>query len=259
MEHKPKIYKSQSLLRVMDLSILEDLGLTPAEIKVYIALLEVGASSAGNILEKSRLQNSVVHRALNSLIEKGLISYIMEGRRKIYQATDPDNFYTFIEDKKKRFEQILPQLKQKQEMTKDPSEGTIFKGRRGINEIYQTLLNSRGKEYITYGGGERVTYSIMGEAWWKNLHTKRIELNIPSRQVFDETIRDFGEELRKRPLSKVKFLTADFEQLTETIVIGDYVAIVIFTKEPYGMLIKDPVVVDSYKKNFEILWKKAKV
>ena len=66
------------MCNIMDTSILEDLGLTQAEIKVYIALLELGSSSAGQILEKSGLQNSVVHRALNSLIEKGLISYILE-------------------------------------------------------------------------------------------------------------------------------------------------------------------------------------
>ena len=42
----------------MDTSILEDLGLTQAEIKVYVGLLELGSSSAGHILEKSGLQNS---------------------------------------------------------------------------------------------------------------------------------------------------------------------------------------------------------
>jgi len=67
----------------MDTQILEDLGLTNAEIRVYVALLELGSSSAGKIIEKSGLQNSVVHRALNSLIEKGLISYIKEGKRTL--------------------------------------------------------------------------------------------------------------------------------------------------------------------------------
>ena len=94
----------------MDITILEDLGLTSGEIKVYMALLELGNSTAGPLLEKSGLQNSVVHRALNTLIEKGLISFITEGKRKIYQATDPENFYTFIDDKKKRFENEIKDL-----------------------------------------------------------------------------------------------------------------------------------------------------
>ena len=241
----------------MDVTILEDLGLTQAEIKVYIALLELGSSTAGQILQKSKLQNSVVHRALNSLIEKGLISFILEGKRKIYQATDPENFYNFIEDKKKRFEHLLPELKEKQKISKKEEQATIFRGKRGLNELYNYLLSSGGKEYNTFGGGTRVTYDIMSETWWKNLHAKRIAKKIKCRQVFDETIRKFGEELNKKPLTKIKFLSKRFEQLQETVIIGNYIGIAIFTEHPYGLLIKDQIVADGYRKQFELLWKTA--
>ncbi|MBU2561810.1 MAG: hypothetical protein KKD17_05930 [Nanoarchaeota archaeon] len=241
----------------MDTSILEDLGLTRAEIKVYMSLLELGTSSAGQILEKSGLQNSVVHRALNSLIEKGLISFILEGKRKIYQAIDPENFYDFIEAKKKRFDEILPELKQKQKLARKITFGEIFKGKRGINQMYLTLLNSGGKEYNTFGGGSQVTYDVMGETWWKNLHAKRIAKKIPCRQVFDETIRKFGDALNKKPLTNIRFLSKEHAQLQETVIIGDYVGIAIFTENPYGVLIKDKVVADGYRKQFEILWNKA--
>lgn len=242
----------------MDTSILEDLGLTQAEIKVYVALLELGSSTAGSILEKSRIQNSVLHRALNSLIEKGLINFILEGRRKIYQATDPENFRNFIDDKKKRFEEILPELKNKQKLTKRQESAAVFRGKRGINELYNTLLNSGGKEYNTFGGGTRVTHDIMGESWWKNLHARRIDKKIKCRQVFDETIRSFGEQLRKKPITKIKFLSRKFEQLQETVIIGDCIGIAIFTKNPYGLLIRDKSVADGYRKQFEVLWKEAK-
>ncbi|MFH1590218.1 MAG: helix-turn-helix domain-containing protein [archaeon] len=242
----------------MDITILEDLGLTESEIKTYLATLELGSTTAGPILKKSNLQNSVVHRALNNLIEKGLINYILEGRRKVYQATDPNNFYDFIENKKKRFEQILPELKAKQEMAKEQNQATIYQGKRGLNEIYTILVNTEGKEYNTYGGGTRVTHDAMGKTWWRNIHAKRIANKLPARQIFDETIRDFGTELRKRPITKIRFLPQDFEQLTEIVIVGEYVAINIFAENPYGILIKDKTVVEGYKKNFELLWKKAK-
>ncbi len=242
----------------MDTSILEDLGLTQAEIKVYMSLLELGSSSAGLILEKSRLQNSVMHRALNSLIDKGLISFILEGKRRIYQATDPENFRNFIDNKKKRFEEILPELKNRQKFVKKQECASIFRGKKGINELYNTLLNSGGKEYNTFGGGTKVTHNIMGGVWWKNLHARRIEKKIKSRQVFDETIRKFGEELKKRPITNIRFLSRKFEQLQETVIIGDSVGIAIFTKNPYGLLIKDSLVADGYRKQFEILWKEAR-
>ncbi|MDD5337113.1 MAG: helix-turn-helix domain-containing protein [Candidatus ainarchaeum sp.] len=243
----------------MNSRILEDLGLTKVEISVYVALLEVGSSGASAVLRRSGLQNSTVHRALNSLIEKGLVSFIMEGRRKVYQATDPNHFYEFIEDKKRQFEEILPELKRKQLASRSETEATVYRGNRGINEIYNRLLNSGGREYLTFGGGKRVTYDAMGEEWWKRLHTKRIKLGIRARQVFDESIVEFGKALNRRPLSSIRFLSQEFEQLSETIIIGDCVAIVIFSENPYGIFIKDWTVADSYRKNFEILWKKAKI
>ena len=242
----------------MDVSILEDLGLTRNEIKIYLALLDLGSSSAGKIIGMSHLQNSVTHRTLNSLIEKGLINFVLEGRRKIYQATNPEHFFQFMEEKKVRFEQILPELKLKQKLAEKKENAVIYRGIKGIKEIYHNLISTKAKEYNTFGGGKAVTYEVMGEFWWKNLHTRRIANKLPARQIFDETIRKFGEELKHRPLSKIRFLPQKFAQLTEIVIVGDKVGIIIFAQHPYGFLIEDKIVADSYRKQFELMWKLAK-
>src|SRR3989344_2419504 len=110
----------------MDTEILKELGLTRTEIRIYLTLLELGSSTAGSILEKSRLPNSTVHRDLNSLIEKGIINFILEGKRKVYQATNPEHFFEFIEDKKRRFEEILPELKKKQNIKREQETASIY-------------------------------------------------------------------------------------------------------------------------------------
>ena len=242
----------------MDISIMEGLGLTNAEAKTYVALLELGSSGASAILKRSGLHNSTLHRSLNSLVEKVLVSYIFECHRKVYQATDPNHFYEFMDDKRARFEKILPELKQKYAAIKAENETVLYRGRNGISEIYNRLLRSGGKEYLTFGGGKRVTFDSMGKEWWGRLHDKRIKLGISARQVFDESILEFGRALNRRSLSQVRFLSQEFEQLSETIIIGDCVAIVIFSENSYGILIHDKEVAESYRKNFEILWKKAK-
>lgn len=243
----------------MDTTILEDLGLTQAEIKTYLALLKLGSSTAGNILEKSGLQNSVVHRSLHALIEKGLISYILSGRRKIYQATDPNNFINFIEDKKVRFTQLLPELKNLQLFANQTTSAELFKGKKGISEMYISILNRGGKEYNTFGGGSRVTFDVMGDTWWRNLHRKRIDKKIKSRQLFDETLQKFGKELNKLPLTNIHFLPKEFEQLQETVILGEQVGIAIFAQNPYGVLIRDNAVAEGYRKQFELLWGMAKL
>ncbi len=242
----------------MDTSILEDLGLTNAEIKVYIALSELGSSVAGPIIEKTGLQNSVIHRALHSLITKGLITFIVEGKGKTYQISDPRTFLTYLDEKRHKFETIIPELLRRRDSTKEKKEAVTFKGKKGITQMYTQLLNSGGNEYNTFGGGKGVTYDIMGETWWRNLHVRRIALKLKSRQIFDASIKPFGESLNKLPYTQIRFLPQEFQQLTETVIVGEYVAVAIFTDDPYGILIHDRSAAEGYRKHFELLWKSAK-
>jgi sugar-specific transcriptional regulator TrmB len=242
---------------MIDISVFEELGLTDSEAKTYLALLELGSSTAGDILVKSGLQNSVIHRALNSLIEKSIINYIMEGKRKVYQATDPTNFYHFIDEKKRKFDDILPKLKEKQSLSRNSETATVYKGNRGINEVYSLLRSQGSKEYLSFGGGRQCELR-MGTSWWKNHHLKRLDNKLPSRQVFDETVRGFGNFLHNKPLSQVRFLPAEFEQFQETVIVADYVAITIFTDIAYSLLIHDRLVAEGYRKHFELLWKQSK-
>jgi sugar-specific transcriptional regulator TrmB len=241
----------------MDLEIFKELGLSESEIKIYVTLLGIGSSTAGEILTKSKLQNSVVHRALNSLIEKSLISFISEGKRRIYSSIDPENFYDFIEEKKKKFTELLPELKKKQKRAKVKEAASIFKGIRGIKEVYNFMINQKGKEYLTYGGGKPCA-NKMGDTWWLNMHQKRIANKLKARQVFDKSILKVGSEIAKLKFTNVRYLPEEFAQFQETVIVGNYVSINVFSEEPYSFLIHDRHVADGYRKHFEILWKRAK-
>jgi sugar-specific transcriptional regulator TrmB len=242
----------------MDTEILQNLGLTNAEIKVYLTLLELGSSSAGPIIEKSGLQTSVIHRALNSLIEKGLINFVLEGKRKMYQATDPESFFDFINEKKRKFEEILPELKKKQSSSLQKEKATIYKGIRGVKEAYSIMINEKGKEYITFGGGP-ITTEIMGFTWWLNLHERRIANKLPSRQVFDVLVKEIDKgRIANKKITNIKYLSKEFAGFQETVIVGNLVSINVFTETPYSFVIKDKNVAESYKKYFELLWKQAK-
>ncbi len=242
---------------MIDTSILEELGLTNTEIRVYVSLLEIGESSAGNILEKSKLPNSTVHRDLNSLIEKGIVSFVREGKKKLYRANSPETFINFIEEKKRKFLTILPQLKQTQNTSKKEDLAGVYKGVKGIKEVYSMIINSKGEEYNTFGGGY-ITAEVMGLDWWINLHKRRVENKLPSRQIFDLTVKKDAKEIKENPLTKIKYVEEKFASFQETVICGDYVAIAIFSENPYAFLIKDKSVAESYRKYFEILWASSK-
>jgi len=56
--------------------ILEEIGLEHIEAKIYLALVELGETTAGDIAKKTNLQRSTTYLYLEKLIKLGLVSYI---------------------------------------------------------------------------------------------------------------------------------------------------------------------------------------
>jgi len=239
----------------MDTKILEDIGLTNAEIKVYLALLELGVAGAGHIIEKSGLQSSVVHNTLNNLINKGFISFSLKGKKRIYQAGNPENISDYIEQKKKEFQAILPELLFRQKSSKEKPISSTFEGIRGIKELLCELLDAGGKEHHTFGSAKESL--MLGDSFWVNYHKRRSEKGIKAELIFNESLR-FWKAEKKYPKSEVKYTKEGFEPLTETIIRNDKIGIIIWTEKPIGVLIHNKSAADSYDKFFKMIWKNAK-
>lgn len=136
----------------MDTSILENLGLSQGEIKVYLTLLETGSTKVGMIIERSNMASSAVHNSVNSLMDKGLITYIKKGKIKHYQAVPPKQLIDFIDEKKTKLQKILPELELKQKLAEDKQEAEIFEGTKGIISMLNILIDNtkKGEEYLFF-------------------------------------------------------------------------------------------------------------
>ena len=66
----------------MEFNALKDAGLTDGEAKVYLALLELGSSTTGPIIHKSKIAKSIVYQILEKLMQKGLVSYVTKEKTK---------------------------------------------------------------------------------------------------------------------------------------------------------------------------------
>ncbi len=248
------VFKYTEAIFLMDTSVLEDIGLTNAEIKVYLALLELGSASAGPIIELSGLQSSVVHMTLNKLIDKGFVSFVKDGGRNYYQASNPKNISEYIQEKKDRFEKILPTLLIKQKTSKQKPEVVAFRGIKGVKELLYELLEAGGAEHHTFGSTKESL--MLGDAWWVSYHKKRSSKGIQAKLLFNDSLKSWAAE-KKYPKVEVRYTGKGFEPLTETIIRGDKLGIIIWTKRPIGILINNKTVADSYDEFFEIIWETA--
>ncbi|MFH1649195.1 MAG: helix-turn-helix domain-containing protein [Candidatus Woesearchaeota archaeon] len=139
----------------MNIEVIEDLGFSQREAQAYLALLELGPSTITPITEHTGIPSSKIYEVLRRLADKGMVSYIVKGRAKHFQAAAPENLLNTFNDRKTRFESILEELKKKQEFTNKQSKVEYVEGKKAIFSILNKLLNEAkpGEEYFAFSVG----------------------------------------------------------------------------------------------------------
>ena len=101
----------------MDETLLEKLGLTKGEIKVYLALNKLIEATVGPIGKHSKVSKSKIYDILDKLIEKGLVGYITKQGTKYFTANDPHMILEYLAKKenelkktKEEISELIPQL-----------------------------------------------------------------------------------------------------------------------------------------------------
>ncbi|MBP7708145.1 hypothetical protein KA107_00540, partial [Candidatus Pacearchaeota archaeon] len=166
----------------MDEQVLEEIGLTKGEIKVYFTLLKIGTTTTGKIIEKAQISGGKVYVILDKLIKKGLVSFITKEKTKYFQASNPKEILNYIDEKeanlrqkKNKIREQLPSLLSLQDLSNKKYETQIYLGYNGIKTvIFDVLANLSSKEEILIMGinlSRDERYNLL----WKNWHHERIK------------------------------------------------------------------------------------
>ena len=234
----------------METKILEDIGLTPGEIKVYIALLESGPSTAGNILKKANIQNSVFHFNINRLIEKGLVSYKKINKFRVYKAAEPDKFLDYLKDKESKIKKFLPQLKERQAKTKQEKEVELFEGVKGITTLFNILVedSKKGDEFLFFAPDLPKIEEI--QKFYEMYDIKRHSRGLLVKGIAPKKLKPL---FKKRRYTKMKYTDMPLPANTS---ICNKMAIMSWDEKPFGILISSRNIIQRQKDFFNALWKK---
>ncbi len=246
-------------------SILEEIGLTKNEIKIYLALLELGSTSTGAIIKKTRIHTSKVYDGLERLSGKGLVSYIVQANTKYFKAVNPERLIEFLHDKKKQIDQqedeiksIIPKLKSRQLTVGDLTEAEIFQGWKGMETVYRMLRDNLGKDDMNYvmGASKGEDEEKVREFFTRHINFLG-QKEIRQKIIFNEEARGNLPVYKKYPkLFQLRYMN----NITpaEINIWLDKTMIVILRRNPTIILIHDQKVSDSFRKYFGELWKIAK-
>ena len=124
----------------MDTQPLRDMGLTEIEISVYFALLEKGPSPTGIIIRKTGLHKATVYQTLERLEEKGVVSYIIQDNRHVFQAEDPTILLEQLKEREENLKAIMPQLHGMAQLAEQQITAKVYCGKKGIISIYRDVF-----------------------------------------------------------------------------------------------------------------------
>jgi sugar-specific transcriptional regulator TrmB len=248
----------------MEIRILEELGLSRGEAKIYLALLEHGSLTTGPIAKYSGITNSKVYKILDRLSIKGLVSSILIGKVKKFSASNPKQVLNLIKNKKanltdleKEYKKEIPMLESLSKESQKNSKVEVFEGYRGLKSVFDSILdNLKNRDELFTIGISPIEGEIKN--YFYHFYKKQEKIGFKIKALFNNSAREIAKE-RKNKYTFFRFMPG--EMLTPAVIntYRDKTLINIRSKKEafFTIVITSKETADSFRQYFNLLWKIA--
>lgn len=130
--------------------ILQSLGLHKDEIRLYLTLIEIPPATVSELARVTGIHRPLIYRALPALQEKGLVSTVIKGKHKRYDAEPPIRVGRLFKDLEQSFSRLLPSLEIAYEARENRPVMKYYEGKDGIRRVFEDLLESLKKGDVFY-------------------------------------------------------------------------------------------------------------
>ncbi len=247
----------------MNFEILKQFGLHNNDILVYEALCSLGVSKTGAMIKETGIASSRVYESLRALIEKGLVTYFVKNNIKYYRAELPNKL---IDEYKQNIDSLnvlsqvvsaLPNVK------KSRNEINVFEGAHGFELAFRQHIDAIEKggmvAFTAFSSQSINSSSSLRKrlAFFEKVDDWTFVKTSNVRMIVEESLIPILKERKKKYLKKYKFgfLPENYFGPIAMNLSEQEVMLSVWGKKPVVFSIKNQVVVESFWKNFEHLWK----
>jgi sugar-specific transcriptional regulator TrmB len=251
----------------MDTRPLEELGLTPGEIKVYLALVALGETTSGPLVEESGVSVSKIYQILDRLAKKGLASHIVKRETKYFKPADPGRLRDYLQEKEaalkeqgNNLDKIIPELELLKNSAITEETAQVYDGMRGLQTARERTLKIMKKgDLMWIMGIARTPYDGIMLRYFKDYHARRYGKGIRCRYLYNEYARKpFGEISTTFPYSEVRYMPEGLITHAWMEIYADTVTIGINKGKSFSVVIQNQEVANSFKIYAELLWSIAR-
>nr|MDA3836540.1 hypothetical protein [Nanoarchaeota archaeon] len=197
--------------------ILKEIGLNESERRVYITLLELGDSTRGKIVEKSKITGSKIYEVLEKLQKKGLVSKYIKNKVKHFRPMNPKQLLNYLEEKKekiinleKQTQLIIPILLSKFNSSTKEQEVELITGIKGLEIVFKEqieILKNNDICYVLGGTGAEIKDST--KDFFEKIHLMRENKKIKTKMLFNTNQKKDTEKRyssKKYAHTKIKYI-----------------------------------------------------
>ena len=234
--------------------VIEGLGYTPNEAKVYLAMLGLGECHVSDIAGKLKMPPSSVQVVVDKLHKNGLVNFYVRKRYKYWVAENPTRLLARLRERQDEVQAILPQLERMRLREQGKPRVKIFEDVNEIRLLYDDMLETKQHilGIIPWDDWTR----LLGVGFMEDFIENRMRHFLKMRLLTPKTPLTAGLRSRDaKELRETRYVPADTQINTTTLIYGDKVAIVSLNKKlPTAVLIEDPDIRETLAIFFEQLW-----
>lgn len=245
----------------------QKLGFSDKEERVYLALAELGQSSATLLSKQTEIPRATLYGVLDALIEKGVASREQRRGASHYVLNSTDSLSRIVERHRNEVSEqeqvakelitmLTPQLRGRHHGL--PSV-QIFEGKQNIETMLYDYLPAWRRSYVR--SGDPVLWGYQDHTiveTYRKWHEYMWETRSPKEEIrLFTNPTDLEKELHVQiPRREIRALPEHVQFSSSIWIYGDYIVMAITRQKPqYAVQMKDSMLASNLRTIFRLLWR----
>lgn len=205
----------------MYIKILEELGLSKNEAKIYECLLDIGKNTVSEISNRSKIHRRNIYDSLNRLIQRGLVFQVVGHGDKLYGPVEPNKLMELVDEKRMKLGKIIPELIDIYQKEPVLEATYVYKGLEGFKNYIRDLLDSEEDAYFI--GAKGAWFDPRFSVFLNKFLVDAKKRGITYHHLFDYEVKDCALYVPDAVGMPYKFLPKEYSTSSMVDIFGDRV------------------------------------
>lgn len=235
--------------------VFVSLGFSQNEVKVYLANLNLGETSAAEITKATALPRTYVYDLLRTLTKKGLVTSVYRRNKLHYCAVNPQRIKQIFNQKLNNLDSVLPSLANIYQRGSSQTKIRFFEGHDGLVAIHNELLEA--KQIDVFGEDQEWVNNFPD---WQDHVRKVVKAKIRVRELARRIPQtEEYSKLYNSTLQELRFTPSGWNFECNVLIWDNKVTFISHhANQMHGVVIESKPIVNTLRTTFNLMWELAK-